>query len=101
GEVIRTDAPGKTPPCSSVTVPTRAPVKPCAPTRQGDRKLATSRSTRTDKCTDGQRFWAGIPELPSGRAARKLNESAAESGKRAGAQILTLFCSKIPKNALP
>ena len=32
GEVTRTDAPGRTPPCSSLTVPTRAPVKLCATT---------------------------------------------------------------------
>src|SRR5262245_16760701 len=65
GEVNRTDAPGRMPPCSSVTVPTSAPVKPCATTTRGNKRVAR-RIKRTDGGTERHRFWAIIQNAPFG-----------------------------------
>src|SRR5205823_3833340 len=54
----RTTAPGRTPPCASITVPTSAPVNPCAGTVRGSRMLATvtrSDTLRRMRLVDGRR----------------------------------------------
>src|SRR6476646_553577 len=45
GEGARTLAPGSTAPCSSLSVPTRAPVRPCACAIPGNSAHPTHRST--------------------------------------------------------
>jgi serine/threonine protein kinase len=44
GELTRTIAPGRTPPCASLTVPMRAPVSPCAAASLGSRTQAVTSS---------------------------------------------------------
>ena len=67
GEVTRTEAPGSTPPCSSVTVPRRAPVKLCAAAKRGETLAATisTRNRRADRRFDC-RLWTGITDAPFG-----------------------------------
>src|SRR5436189_6058747 len=55
GEVTRTTAPEMTLPCASLTVPMRAPVKPCAAVTPGNTTDAAHNSNRVrhDRAWDG------------------------------------------------
>ena len=58
GELTRTTAPERTPPCASLTVPMREPVKPCAMATRGSRNNVTpARSTKQRRVreVDGRR----------------------------------------------
>src|ERR1044071_3253644 len=57
GELTRTTAPGRTPPCASLTVPMMAPVNPCAAVATGNKK-ATASVHRSKGCRihAGDRF---------------------------------------------
>src|SRR6478609_8833720 len=60
GDVMRTTAPEMTLPCASLTVPMRAPVRPCAAVTRGDTThAATHNSSRVSRDCLSDRLWPG------------------------------------------
>src|SRR6185369_12241187 len=58
GEVTRTTAPEMTLPCASLTVPMRAPVRPCAAVTRGDTTHAAAHnSNRVSRDGVTDRLW--------------------------------------------
>ncbi len=55
GEPTRTTAPERTPPCSSLTVPMREPVRPCATAARGRNNATPARSTKQHRVREGVR----------------------------------------------
>src|SRR5882672_9092194 len=88
GEVTRTTAPEMTPPCVSLTVPTRAPVSPCAAVTRGNTTHAAahnSKRVRRDRVGGrlSQRddaFTCSLLTRDGSRSGRQLALRAATTG---------------------
>ena len=89
GELIRSRAPATTPPCSSVTVPMRVPVRPWAAAIRGGRIVAAARINKSQDRERGCGWSSGDVHV-----TLSVNRMAALDGGRERSEMLSRLLSK-------